>query len=232
MKQQKKLTFSFDDGVRQDSRLIEILNRYGLKATFNLNSARFGENTELSAFGKTIPYCRCRAEEVCEIYRGHEVAAHTLTHQNLTQLSDADVIFETENDRLALSELCGYKVIGMAYPCGGINNDARTAALIRDHTGIRYARTITSSGSFQYPANLLRLDPTVQITDLPRANALADCFLELPASQPAIFYIWGHSYEFDLFDSWDSFELFCKKVAGHEEIAYCTNREALLGENN
>lgn len=232
MKQQKKLTFSFDDGVRQDSRLIEILNRYGLKATFNLNSARFGENTELSAFGKTIPYCRCRAEEVCEIYRGHEVAAHTLTHQNLTQLSDADVIFETEKDRLALSELCGYEVIGMAYPCGGINNDERTAALIRDHTGIRYARTITSSGSFQYPANLLRLDPTVQITDLPRANALADRFLALPAEQPAIFYIWGHSYEFDLFDSWDSFELFCKKVAGHEEIAYCTNREALLGENN
>ena len=232
MKQQKKLTFSFDDGVRQDSRLIEILNRYGLKATFNLNSARFGENTELSAFGKTIPYCRCRAEEVCEIYRGHEVAAHTLTHQNLTQLSDADVIFETEKDRLALSELCGYEVIGMAYPCGGINNDERTAALIRDHTGIRYARTITSSGSFQYPANLLRLDPTVQITDLPRATALADRFLALPAEQPAIFYIWGHSYEFDLFDSWDSFELFCKKVAGHEEIAYCTNREALLGENN
>ena len=34
----KAITFSFDDGVRQDVRLIEILNRYNLKATFNLNS--------------------------------------------------------------------------------------------------------------------------------------------------------------------------------------------------
>lgn len=118
----------------------------------------------------------------------------------------------------------------MAYPCGEINNDARTAALICDHTGIRYAGTITSRGSFHSLANLFRLDPTVQITDLSRANALADRFLDLPASQPAIFYIWEHGYEFDLFDSWYSFELFCKKVAGHEDIAYCTNREALLGK--
>ena len=34
----KAITFSYDDGVTQDRRLIEILNRYGLKATFNINS--------------------------------------------------------------------------------------------------------------------------------------------------------------------------------------------------
>ena len=34
----KAVTFSFDDGVTQDIRLIEILNKYGLKGTFNLNS--------------------------------------------------------------------------------------------------------------------------------------------------------------------------------------------------
>ena len=35
---QKILTFSFDDGVTQDIRLIEMFDRYGLKGTFNLNS--------------------------------------------------------------------------------------------------------------------------------------------------------------------------------------------------
>ena len=30
----KAVTFSFDDGVTQDKRLVEILNKYGLKATF------------------------------------------------------------------------------------------------------------------------------------------------------------------------------------------------------
>lgn len=38
----KALTFSFDDGVTQNIRLIEILNRYGLKEAFNLNSGFLG----------------------------------------------------------------------------------------------------------------------------------------------------------------------------------------------
>ena len=38
----KAVTFSFDDGVTQDKRLVEILNKYNLKATFNLNSALLG----------------------------------------------------------------------------------------------------------------------------------------------------------------------------------------------
>ena len=42
----KAVTFSFDDGVTQDKRLIEILNKYNLKATFNLNSAYLGTNGE------------------------------------------------------------------------------------------------------------------------------------------------------------------------------------------
>lgn len=38
----KAITFSYDDGAVQDIRLIELLNRYGLKATFNLNSGLLG----------------------------------------------------------------------------------------------------------------------------------------------------------------------------------------------
>ena len=38
----KAITFSYDDGVTQDKRLIEIFNKYGLKATFNLNSELLG----------------------------------------------------------------------------------------------------------------------------------------------------------------------------------------------
>ena len=38
----KAVTFSYDDGVAQDRRLVEILNKYGLKSTFNLNSELLG----------------------------------------------------------------------------------------------------------------------------------------------------------------------------------------------
>ncbi len=34
----KALTFSYDDGVEQDRRLVKLFNQYNLKATFNLNS--------------------------------------------------------------------------------------------------------------------------------------------------------------------------------------------------
>ena len=37
----KVLTLSYDDGVVQDIRLSEILNRYGLKCTFNINSGTY-----------------------------------------------------------------------------------------------------------------------------------------------------------------------------------------------
>ena len=39
---EKALTFSYDDGVLADRKLIEIFDRYGLKGTFNLNNELFG----------------------------------------------------------------------------------------------------------------------------------------------------------------------------------------------
>ena len=34
----KALTFSYDDGIEQDRKLVDIFNHYGMKATFNLNT--------------------------------------------------------------------------------------------------------------------------------------------------------------------------------------------------
>ena len=34
----KAVTFSYDDGVTQDVHLVELLNKYDLKCTFNINS--------------------------------------------------------------------------------------------------------------------------------------------------------------------------------------------------
>jgi len=37
----KAVTLSYDDGVEQDIRLIEIMKKYGLKGTFNINSGLY-----------------------------------------------------------------------------------------------------------------------------------------------------------------------------------------------
>jgi hypothetical protein len=43
----KALTFSYDDGVVEDVRFIELINKYNVKCTFNLNSNLFGTNKQI-----------------------------------------------------------------------------------------------------------------------------------------------------------------------------------------
>ncbi len=226
----KALTFSYDDGVTQDIRLIALLNKYGLKATFNLNSDLLGKSGCLTGGnGVVVSHNKVKASDVKYIYEGHEVAVHTLTHPNLTQIADdREVIRQVEKDRVQLSELCGYNVIGMAYPCGGINNDDRTAALIKNETGVKYARALESNGRFYPQHNLYRFRSTTYHLAKDDMLRLAQHFLAADPSDPMIFYIWGHSYEFDFENTWDWFEEFCQLVSGRDDVFYGTNKEILL----
>ena len=226
----KAVTFSYDDGSTQDKRFIKMLNKYGLKATFNLNSNKFGEPNSLIRNGVTVAHCKPTAEEIAGIYAGHEIAVHTLDHPRLTTLDDAEVIRQVEEDRKNLERICGYEVVGMAYPCGGVNNDDRVAQVIRENTKIKYARTITENHSFELQDNLYRFDPTVYHQNWEKLFELADEFLALPeiTETPKIFYIWGHTFEFDIDDSWDMMEKFCQKISGRDDVFYGTNREILL----
>ncbi len=224
----KAITFSYDDGVTQDIRLIEILNRYGLKGTFNLNSSLLGGRWHLIRNGIDCRHDKVDPPDVKHVYAGHEVAAHTLTHPFLPNEEEAEIIRQVEEDRKKLSELCGYEVVGMAYPGGGVNHDKRVEDIIRAHTGIRYARTTDCSGNFDLQSDLISFSPTVYHLDRENMHALGDEFLALDPEKPALFYIWGHSYEFDAWQFWDEFEEFCRKMSGHDDIFYGTNREVLL----
>ena len=223
----KAVTFSYDDGVTQDIRLIELLNKYGLKCTFNLNSERLGCKGMLTRNGLRIAHYKVHREDVPYIYEGHEIAAHSLTHPTLTTLEDTKVIRQVEQDRLNLSEIAGYEVVGMAYPNGP--NDDRVAGLIREHTGIQYARTVTLTDSFDTQKNLYRFDPNIYHMDFDRMMTMGRQFVELKADKPQILYIWGHSYEMDYFpDAWVKLEEFFKLISGREDIYYGTNKEILL----
>lgn len=225
----KAITFSYDDGVTQDIRLIELLNKYGLKCTFNLNSELLGEKGILRRENQRIVHYKIHPDDVKSVYEGHEVAVHTLTHPNLTQLDDAQIIRQVEQDRLNLSELVGYEVIGMAYPCGGVNNDDRTAKIIQENTGVKYSRTITCNNSFSLQDNLYRFNPSAYHLDFDNLMSLGQQFVDLEAKTPQIFYVWGHSYEMDYRpDYWIRLEEFFKLVSNRSDIFYGTNKEVLL----
>lgn len=223
----KALTFSYDDGITQDIRLIELLNRYGLKCTFNLNSEFLSLRGTLMRNGKRIAHYKIHKEDVRRIYEGHEVAVHTLTHPSLAECEDAEVIRQVEQDRLNLSELAGYEVVGMAYPNG--SHDERVAGLIREHTGVKYSRTVTSTENFDLQENLIQFNPTVKHLSFDTMMALGQKFVDLKPDKPQIFYVWGHAYEMDYEeDYWVRLEEFCKLVSGKDDIFYGTNKEVLL----
>ena len=222
----KAITFSYDDTVTQDIRLIEILDKYGLKATFNLNSGLLGMDGMLIREGVEVSHVKIPASEIASVYKNHEVAAHTLTHPHLPKLPDDEVIRQVEEDRLNLSDLVGYEVVGMAYPGGGMNNNDRVARLIKNHTGIKYARTISLGYSFLPQPDLYRYKPTAFHLDFADNYRLAADFFERETE--GVFYIWGHSYEFDIHNTWDQFEEFCKAISGRPDVFYGTNKEILL----
>ncbi len=226
----KAVTFSYDDGVSQDIRFIELMNKYNLKGTFNINSSLLGLPGALVRDGKNVSHNKVKAEDLKYIYDGHEVAVHTLTHPNLTELDDSVVTRQVEQDRLVLSELAGYEVVGMAYPCGGVNNDDRVAEIIKNTTGVKYARTITSTHNFELQDNLYRFNPTVCHMEADKLFELGEAFIKLETDTPKIFYIWGHSYENDYSDdiTWERLEDFFKLISGKSDIFYGTNREVLL----
>ena len=222
----KALTFSFDDGVTQDRRLIKLFNKYGFKCTWNLNSLSFDFPGKIEYQGKTATHDKVSIYEVKSLYEGHEVAVHTLYHPDLCKESDDSIRINVEADRIILEKLVGYPIIGMAYPFGTV--DDRVANIIRENTPIKYSRTVWATYNFDRQGDLLKFRPTVHCLDFINLSRLIDEFINLKPEEDKIFYIWGHAYEFDFDDTWDKFEELIKKLANRDDIFYGTNKEVLI----
>ncbi|MBE7042100.1 MAG: polysaccharide deacetylase [Ruminococcaceae bacterium] len=224
----KAVTFSYDDCIMQDIRLVELFNKYGVKGTFNVNSELLGTKREIIRKGVTVRHDKLPATEVKKVFEGHEVAVHTLTHPYLQEIEDdEEVVRQIEEDRKNLEALVGYPICGMAYPGNG-NNADRVAELIQTRTKIKYARTTISTLNFDLQDNLYQFNPTVHQDDYDDLFRLGEEFLNLKPETPKLFYIWGHSFEFDVHDNWDRFEEFLQLISGKDDIFYGTNKEVLL----
>lgn len=211
----KALTFSYDDGVKQDIRLIEIFKQHGLFGTFNVNSGCFTRGGN-----------RLTAEQVKELYisAGQELACHTLNHPFLEKLPDSVALLEVLDDRRNLEALSGEIIDGMAYPYGTYSE--RTIELLKA-AGIKYSRTVISTEDFRLPENWLALTATCHHKN-PKLFDLADKFVnETPTHRQHgwLFYVWGHSYEFDNDNNWDRIEQFAEKIADKEDVWYATNMQ-------
>jgi len=217
----KALTFSYDDGVEQDIRLIEIFNKYGLKGTFNLNSAQFAPEGKVYEPG-TI-HRRMTEKVVTELFADgvHEVACHGEYHSYLDSLPTSGMILDILNDRIKLENQFGRMVRGMACPYGVRNAD--TVECLKQ-CGIMYCRGAGFSEKFDMPKNWLELVPTCHHNN-PNLMDLAKRFVTTKERRPLFFMVWGHSYEFESRQNWYVMERFAEYVSGKEDIWYATNIE-------
>lgn len=224
-KYRKALTFSYDDGIEQYRKLVEIFNKYGMKATFNLNT---GIQTPESNFEIEGVYInRMKQEGLEELYRGHEIATHGLTHAAPTGMTKEQLDKEFLTDMSNIERIYGTYPVGMAYAYGCVDDEV---VKYLKSIGIKYGRTVEASHSFEIPKEPLKLKATCHHDD-DMLFELAEKFLkaEPKENEQMLFYVWGHSYEFDVNNNWDRIEEFCKMMSGKADIFYGTNRECLVG---
>ena len=221
----KALTLSYDDGMRQDIRMIDILRPAGIKCTFNINGGMFFD--EEKDYPENKIYIRMKISDALKAYTDDicEVAIHGFNHTLLADMDPAQMCCEIVDDRRALESIFDRQIHGMAYPDGSTNN---TVCQVLELCGVYYSRTTKSTEKFTLPeskADWLRLPATCHHKN-PRLMELCDSFIALePKRHPQMFYVWGHGYEFDESQNWDLLERFADKMKGHDDIWYATNGE-------
>ena len=203
MGSKKLFLLSFDDGTVYDRRFVELLNRYGIPCTFNLNS---GLEDFVWYYEDRHPIRRQQLRETVDMYQGHEIASHTLTHPLLTALAPPALAREVGEDCAALKDIFGLEDIGFGVPftaCG-----EREIRLIRKF--VRYIRLSAFSDSFALPEDPYHIPIHGLYNDLDIREKIAlFAQSDLPVS---LFVMAGHSYEFEVNDHWEYMEDLLKYI--------------------
>lgn len=211
----KCLTLSYDDGVTQDARMIRLMKQYGIAGTFNINSGKYGAQ---AAFANRMTLEECREAYLNEPLV--EIATHSVSHPFLGSIPTAQAMEEIIQDRGNIERDFGTLCRGHAYPYGNCTPELKEILRL---AGFAYARTTRSTLAFDIPTDWLELPATCHHRH-PQLMELAEKFLTDEITRaPYLFYLWGHTYEFDKDDSWYIIEEFFQVMGRRENIWYATN---------
>ena len=212
------LTSCWDDGTEYDRQLVAILNRYGLKGSFNLCSGKFGLDSQQSGWKAFIS-----EGEVAGLYRGHEVCSHTVYHPRPWSVPIDQLRWEILEDRRRLESIVGYPVRGFVLPFGWKTGFDWCKEFVRS-CNFKYLRHTESIPNFDLPADFLDWKPTCHCGE--DIKKLWNIMLERGKDQPGqLFYLWGHSYEFEDDFGWEVIESFAALASGTPDIWFTTKGE-------
>jgi peptidoglycan/xylan/chitin deacetylase (PgdA/CDA1 family) len=214
------LTTSWDDGHPFDSRVAELLAKYGFQGTFYVPC----RNSE----GRRV----MSADELRALGSAFEIGGHTLDHVRLHGLSADEARRQIRDGKQQLEDTLGGPVRGFCYP-GGVH-DASSRVLVRD-AGFEYARTVDNFHAGP-TADRFRVPTTIQlfphsrwtyvknfarrgawrsraplVAEAMRARSLDELLVRLldhVLGRGGVFHLWGHSWELDDNGLWPVLERF------------------------
>jgi len=232
------VTTSWDDGHPLDLRLAEMLARYGVRGTFYVplryESVPLMDTKEIRAL---------RA-------MGMEIGSHTLTHPNLTKVTQSHAIYELVESKKRLEDIVGEPIVSFCYPAGKFNSAIRSCVVDADY---KVARTTVAFRterrfdplfmpvSFQlFPhtrsilvrhalkgGNLSGLLNWCRFWEMANDPVeLAECLFRACQHGGGIWHMWGHSWEIEKFHLWSVLEDVLKRVSSLQEVHYLTNSQA------
>lgn len=215
----KAFVLSYDDGVEEDIEFVNLIEKYNLKGSFNLNFRLMENQFEWKhPSGKTIK--RLSLQTAAQLYKNHEVASHTLTHPNLENLKENEILLEMTQDKESLESLFKRKVKGFALPFSFYS------PLIKEcvkKTGFEYGRISEESLSFEPGKDFFAWKPSIFHLDN-RLETFVNSFLE-NATELSICTIAGHSYDLEIENKWGLLENIFKKINNNENILSMTMAE-------
>lgn len=203
----KLFVFAIDDGTIFDKKVIDIFNRYGIKATFNLNSGL----QDFVWYKDWLEVRRLKLDENKDIYDGHEVASHSLTHPFLTSMSDEDVYKEVKEDIDNLESIFHREITTFSFPFDGF--DERTIDIVR-RAGISHIILPAIDDSFRLPID----NHHIKVTSWNIDDALLKVQAFIKDEKAEIFVYLSHSYDYEYGNSYDKLEELCRIVNENKDI--------------
>lgn len=151
----KPVVITFDDNNQSQYDLAApIMEKHGLRGVFYVVTGRIGSPGLLSR------------ENILDLAaRGHDMESHTVSHQVLTLLGDAQLDAQLRDSRKALEDLLGSPVLHIAYPGTAHNQRVRDHAKAAGYvTGtIMDPRTITEKDDrMKWPRIMMTDDTDLQ----------------------------------------------------------------------
>lgn len=247
-------TSSFDDGSIYDLKMLELLNRYGLKATFYVSQNYLKEHLNDA--------------EIKKISETQEIGAHSLTHPDLTKINLKQVQNEINSSKQWLEGLIKQQIKVFCYPKGKYNQQimdmvkeagfiaARTTQLgfyslkdyekryclpttclifpphhLLERRGLQgialWHRKFNEFRETWQKVSKLILKNELDWQDRGNWLKIAKLYLNKALLTKGIFHLWGHTADIEKYNLWLVVEEFFQDISRIPKVSCLTNSEII-----